>query len=79
MVLGYNFGEGHLHDERLLETVQAQCGFEAGELRCVFVESQPFGRATQAYRIADAKTGVLERGELSVPELCSRQPWQGPV
>jgi hypothetical protein len=75
MAIGWNFGEGHLHQEQLLESVQAQCGFEPGELRCVFVESQPLGRSTLAYRIADASTGVLERGELPVSELAARQPW----
>jgi hypothetical protein len=75
MALGWNFGEGHLHQEQLLASLQAQCGFEAGELRCVFVESQPLGRSTLAYRIVDAKTGAIEKGELPVAELGSRQPW----
>jgi hypothetical protein len=78
MVLGWNFGEGHLHDERLLTKVQEQCGFEAGELRCVFLEAQPLGKSTLAYRIADAKTGPVEQGELAVAELRSRQPWERP-
>ena len=56
--------------------VQAQCGFEAGELRCIFVESQPLGRTTLAYRIVDAKTGLIEAGELDVRELRARQPWE---
>jgi hypothetical protein len=76
LALGWNFGDGHLHNEHLLEAIQAQCGFEAGELRCIFVESQPLGRSTMEYRIADAKTGQIARGELSVPELRQRQPWQ---
>ena len=75
MALGWNFGDGHLHDERLLSAIQAQCGFEEGELRCVFVESQPLGRGRLAYRIVDAKTGELERGALDVAELRTRQPW----
>lgn len=75
LALGWNFGEGHLHQEQLLASIQAQCGFEDGELRCVFVESQPLGRSTLAYRIADAKTGTIERGDLAVSELRSRQPW----
>jgi hypothetical protein len=75
MVLGWNFGDGHLHDERLLAAVQAQCGFEAGELRVVMVEAQPLGGATLAFRIHDAKTGLLERGEVRVSELRSLQPW----
>src|SRR6185436_11846111 len=37
-VLGYNFGDGHLHDEKLAAAVQAQCGFLPGEVRCVFLE-----------------------------------------
>ncbi|MGH7294915.1 MAG: DUF3556 domain-containing protein, partial [Polyangiaceae bacterium] len=75
MVLGWNFGEGHLHQEQLLASVQAQCGFEPGELRCIFVESQPLGRSTLAYRVVDASSGVIERGELPVAELERRQPW----
>jgi hypothetical protein len=75
LALGWNFGEGHLHQEQLLATIQAQCGFEEGELRCIFVESQPLGRSTLAYRIADAKTGTIERGNLAVSDLRARQPW----
>ena len=79
LALGWNFGEGHLHQEQLLESIQAQCGFEAGELRCIFVESQPMGGSTLAYRIVDAKTGEMERGELPIAELRSRQPWEAPA
>jgi hypothetical protein len=75
LVLGWNFGDGHLHREQLLHAVQAQCGFEEGELRCIFVESQPLGRATLEYRILDARAGLLERGELDVRALRGRQPW----
>lgn len=75
LALGWNFGDGHLHHEQLLESLQAQCGFEPGEVRCIFVESQPLFRKSLRYRIVDAATGELERGELSVDELRSRQPW----
>jgi hypothetical protein len=78
LVLGWNFGEGHLHQEQLLASVQAQCSFDEGELRCIFVESQPLFGRTLGYRIADAKRGVLDRGELDVAELRSRQPWELP-
>jgi transmembrane protein DUF3556 len=50
-------------------------GFEEGELRCTFVESQALGRLTLAYRIVDAKAGAIERGSLPVDELRARQPW----
>jgi Transmembrane protein of unknown function (DUF3556) len=79
LTLGWNFGDGHLHSEQLLAAVQAQCGFEPGELRCIVLEAQPLGRATLDYRIHDAAQGVLERGELEVAELRTRQPWQAPA
>jgi hypothetical protein len=75
MVLGWNFGEGHLHREQLLRAIQEQCGFEEGELRCIFVESQPLGRPTLHWRIADAKRGQLDEGHMPVRELLARQPW----
>ncbi len=75
MVLGWNFGEGHLHREQLLRAVQAQCSFDEGELRCIMVESQPLGRSTLHYRILDAKTGLLEKGFAEVRALRDRQPW----
>ena len=75
LVLGWNFGDGHLHRESLLAAVQTQCGFAPGELRCIFVESQPLGRATMAYRIHDAATGPIDAGTLDVRELRQRQPW----
>jgi hypothetical protein len=79
MMLGWNFGDGHLHDEQLLRNLQAQCGFEPGELRCIFVESQPLGRTDMDYRIADAASGVMERGRVLVSELRARQPWEAEV
>jgi len=75
MVLGWNFGDGHLHREQLLRAVQAQCHFEAGELRCVMVESQALGGRTLHYRILDAETGLMEQGEMAVDELRRLQPW----
>jgi hypothetical protein len=75
LVLGWNFGDGHLHDERLLAAIQQQCGFAPGELRCIFVEGQPLGRPHLAFRIYDACTGLLEAGRLDVRELRARQPW----
>jgi len=76
MVLGYNFGDGHLHDEEFLHAVQQQCDFEDGELRVIMVEAQPFGRRTINYRIHDAETGQLAEGVIDVHELRERQPWE---
>lgn len=78
MVLGWNFGDGHLHQEQLLTSLQAQCQFEPGELRCIFVEAQPLLRPSLQYRIHDAATGLLEAGEVSVADLRNQQPWENP-
>ena len=75
LVLGWNFGDGHLHREGLLRAVQEQCAFEPGELRCIFVEAQPLGGKTLAYRIHDAATGPIEAGEVPVAPLREIQPW----
>ncbi len=75
MVVGWNFGEGHLSNEELLEAVQAQCDFEPGELRVICVESQPlFGRDV-AWRIVDAADGEMGHGVADVNELAERHPW----
>jgi Transmembrane protein of unknown function (DUF3556) len=78
LVLGWNFGDGHLHDEALLRAVQAQCGFEPGELRCVMVEAQPLFGSTQRWRIVDAATGQVDAGTLEVAALRAMQPWGEP-
>lgn len=78
LVLGWNFGDGHLHDERLLASVQAQCGFLPGELRCIFVESQPLLGQALRWRIRDAASGNLDEGHVEVARLRELQPWPEP-
>jgi hypothetical protein len=77
VVLGYNFGDGHFHDHRLLAAVQERCDFAPGELRVVTLESQPAGRPRQRYRIFDAATGLVEQGWVDVADMVDRQPWLG--
>jgi hypothetical protein len=74
-VLGWNFGEGHLCSERLLECIQAQCHFEDGEVRAIMVESQPLLGSTLHWRIFDAKRGLLEEGYAHLDDLARRAPW----
>ena len=40
-LVGWNFGEGHLHNEQLLEAVQRRCHFEDGDVRVIVLEGQP--------------------------------------
>jgi hypothetical protein len=74
-LLGWNFGDGHLHDGQLLAAVQERCHFAPGQLRIITLESQSFWRPRQHYRILDAATGVLEEGWVNVSDMTSRQPW----
>ncbi|CAN5348114.1 DUF3556 domain-containing protein [soil metagenome] len=75
VVLGWNFGDGHLHDERLVAALQERCGFEPGELRVIVLDAQPIHRPTQSYRLVDAATGEFERGTVVVADMVVRQPW----
>jgi hypothetical protein len=77
VVLGYNFGDGHFHNEKLLAAVQERCRFEPGEVRVVTIESQPAHIQRQRYRIFDAATGLLEEGWVDVAAMVTRQPWLG--
>jgi hypothetical protein len=75
VVLGYNFGDGHFHDQRLLAAVQERCRFAPGEVRVVTLESQPAHVQRQRYRIWDAAEGLVEEGFVDVAEMAKRQPW----
>lgn len=75
--IGWNFGDGHLHDERLLAAIQERCAYAPGDLRVIMFEAQSIGQPVQHYRIVDAATGVIETGEVDVSEMISRQPWDG--
>jgi len=78
LVLGWNFGDGHLHFEDLLAAVQAECGFAPGELRCLFIESQPLHQQRMHWRIADAASGQLDEGYVQIADLRQLQPWGAP-
>jgi Transmembrane protein of unknown function (DUF3556) len=77
IVNGWNFGDGHFHHNQLLDAVQEDCRFEPGEVRVIFLESEPaaFGRGRQHYEIYDAATGLIEEGSVAVADMVSRNPW----
>ncbi|MFR9749863.1 DUF3556 domain-containing protein [Nocardia sp. 004] len=78
-VIGWNFGDGHMHNEQLIEALQQRCHFEPGEVRVVLLEGQPIHRQTQQYRLVDAATGEFERGYVEVADMVTRQPWDHTV
>ena len=74
-ILGWNFGDAHLHSEPFLAAVQKRCNFTSGELRVIMVESPQFHTQKLAWRIHDAKDGLLEQGTTTVSELKNLMPW----
>jgi hypothetical protein len=75
VAMGWNFGDGHLHNEQLIAALQWRCHFEPGEVRIVLLDAQPIHRQTQRYRLVDAATGEFERGWVEVADMVVRQPW----
>lgn len=80
-IVGFNFGDGHMHDARLVAAVQKRLALEPGDLVVVWVESQPIHKRTQEYQVIDAALGVVERGTWNVKDCVREQPWlpNGPV
>ena len=77
VVNGWNFGDGHLHNEQLIAAVQERCQFAPGDLRVVILESQPAHIQRQHYRIVDAATGLVEEGWVNVADMVDALPWLG--
>lgn len=75
MILGWNFGDGHLNGERLLGAIQPICGFERGEVRIVSVESQPLLGPTMHWRVIDPVDGVIAEGRTRLADYEGVQPY----
>ncbi|CAL9632494.1 DUF3556 domain-containing protein [Streptomyces sp. enrichment culture] len=80
-LIGFNFGDGHLHNEDLIRAVQSRVGFAPGEWIVVWVESQAIHSKVQRYKVIDAALGVIERGTWRVADAVREQPWlpNGPI
>ena len=72
---GWNFGDGHFHNEQLLAAVQEQVGYAEGDVRVITLESQPAHIQRQRYRIFDAASGLIEEGWVNVADMVARGPW----
>jgi hypothetical protein len=77
--VGWNFGDGHMHNEQLIAAMHERCHFEPGEVRVVLLDAQPIHKQTQEYRLVDAATGEFERGVVKVADMVVRQPWDDDV
>ena len=77
--IGWNFGDGHMHNEQLIAALQKRCRFEPGEVLVLLLDAQPIHRQRQQYRLVDAATGEFERGYVLVADMVARQPWDDTV
>ena len=79
VVNGWNFGDAHFHGPQLLAAVQERCHFEPGDVRVIFLESEPMAgsptRGKQRYTIYDGSAGLVEEGYVRVADMVNRQPW----
>ncbi|RNI18986.1 DUF3556 domain-containing protein [Flexivirga caeni] len=80
-VIGWNFGDGHLHDDQLIDEIQRRLHYNPGEFVVVWVESQPIHKKYQEYFVMDAALGIVERGRWNVRDAVKEQPWlpNGPI
>jgi len=77
--IGWNFGDGHMHNEQLIAALHERCHFEPGEVRVLLLDAQPIHKQRQEYRLVDAATGEFERGYVNVADMVTRQPWDDTV
>jgi hypothetical protein len=77
--IGWNFGDGHMHNEQLIAALHERCHFEPGEVRVLLLDAQPIHKQQQEYRLVDAATGEFERGFVRVADMVTRQPWDDGV
>jgi hypothetical protein len=81
VLTGWNFGDGHCIDERLIEALQERCQYEPGDVVIAFTESQPAFSKKVQYRVIDAALGTVEKGWYHNDDAYNEQPWlpNGPI
>ena len=81
VLTGWNFGDGHCLDERLIAAWQERCEYEPGDVIAVFTESRPAFTNIVQYRVIDAALGTVEKGFYRHDDAYNTQPWlpDGPI
>jgi hypothetical protein len=81
VLTGWNFGDGHCLDERLIAAWQDRCQYDPGDVIAVFTESQPAFSKRVQYRVIDAALGTVEKGWYHNDDAYNTQPWlpDGPI
>jgi hypothetical protein len=80
-LIGFNFGDGHLHNAEMVQDVQHQAAFEPGKCVVARVEAEAAGSGVQHYQLIDPTLGVVERGNWRVADAVAEQSWlpNGPI
>ena len=60
--IGWNFGDGHMHNEQLIAAMQERCHFEPGEVRILILDAQPIHKQRQEYRLVDRRHRRIRKG-----------------
>ncbi len=81
VLTGWNFGDGHCIDERLIAGLQERCQYEPGDVVVAWTESQPAFSKKVQYRVIDAALGCVEKGWYHNDDAANEQPWlpNGPI
>ncbi len=81
VLTGWNFGDGHCLDERLIAALQERCQYEPGDVVIAWTESQPAFSKKVQYRVIDAALGTIEKGWYHNDDAYNEQPWlpNGPI
>ena len=81
VLTGWNFGDGHCLDERLISAMQERCEYEPGDVVIAWTESQPAFSKKVQYRVIDAALGTVEKGWYHNDDAYNTQPWlpDGPI
>jgi hypothetical protein len=81
VLTGWNFGDGHCLDERLIAGWQERCQYEPGDVVAVFTESQSDVQQDHAVPRDRCCAGHVEKGWYHNDDAYNTQPWlpDGPI
>ena len=79
MAIGWNFGDGHMHNEQLIAALQRRCHFEPGEVRESAARRPAVAPPDSALPTGRPGHGEFERAGSTSPTWWSGQPWDDDV
>ncbi len=77
--VGWNFGDGHMHNEQLIEAMQQRCHFEPGEVRVILLDAQPIHRQRRNTGWSTLPQANSSAAMCNVADMVTGQPWEDDV